>query len=428
MQKIYLFIWIICLAFNPTFAQEESSQNLEKSLENQLQSVKSSQKFKFYFYPVQNANASNLAEILGNISGNITQQAQSNLKKKADKQLSVVADKETNSLIIYANSSQYAIIKNAIEDLDVIRPQVFVEALIVEIGVNKTLNLGVKYSRNQLLNSDSNSGLSNISTPGGFAGVNAQTPAGARAAGSGSLLGVIGDTITYNGVPYLSYAAFVQALATDREVDILSNPKILTLNNKKATIQVGENRPFLTSITRDGNNNEIPNYTYKDLGILLDILPQINAGDYVNMEIKQENTSVSGFAQADLETEYRPITSKRTIITQVVVKSGETIALGGLISDEKVVNKTKVPCLGDIPLLGYLFRNQTTSSQKTNLIVFLTPTIVRTAEEQRKISRKALKQTKTPLKEIRQKIKEGLDSNILEIEEESDSNIPETEE
>ena len=390
MFKKVLLLLFTCFAFSLVFAQEETTQNL-------------GQNFKFYFYPVQNANASNLAEILSNISGNINQQTKASNKKKG-KQLSIVADKETNSLIIYANPAQYSIIKNAIEDLDVIRPQVFVEALIVEIGVNKTLNLGVKYSRNTLLNPDNaNSGLGNLSTPSGFGGVTSQTPEGARASGTGSLLGVIGNIISYNGVDYLSYAAFVQALATDREVDILSNPKILTLNNKKATIQVGENRPFLTSITRDSNNNAIPNYSYKDLGILLDILPQINAGDYVNMEIKQENTSVSGFAQADLLTEDRPITSKRTLITQVVVKSGETIALGGLISDEKVINKTKVPCLGDIPLLGYLFRNQTTSSKKTNLVVFLTPTIVRTAEEQRKISEKALKQTKTPLKEISKK-------------------------
>lgn len=404
MFKKVLLLLFTCFAFSLVFAQEETNQNL-------------GQNFKFYFYPVQNANASNLAEILSNISGNINQQTKASNKKKG-KQLSIVADKETNSLIIYANPAQYSIIKNAIEDLDVIRPQVFVEALIVEIGVNKTLNLGVKYSRNTLLNPDNaNSGLGNLSTPSGFGGVTSQTPEGARASGTGSLLGVIGNIISYNGVDYLSYAAFVQALATDREVDILSNPKILTLNNKKATIQVGENRPFLTSITRDSNNNAIPNYSYKDLGILLDILPQINAGDYVNMEIKQENTSVSGFAQADLLTEDRPITSKRTLITQVVVKSGETIALGGLISDEKVINKTKVPCLGDIPLLGYLFRNQTTSSKKTNLVVFLTPTIVRTAEEQRKISEKALKQTKTPLKEIRKKIKEELDSNIPKTEE-----------
>ena len=404
MFKKVLLLLFTCFAFSLAFAQEETTQNL-------------GQNFKFYFYPVQNANASNLAEILSNISGNINQQTKASNKKKG-KQLSIVADKETNSLIIYANPAQYSIIKNAIEDLDVIRPQVFVEALIVEIGVNKTLNLGVKYSRNTLLNPDNaNSGLGNLSTPSGFGGVTSQTPEGARASGTGSLLGVIGNIISYNGVNYLSYSAFVQALATDREVDILSNPKILTLNNKKATIQVGENRPFLTSITRDSNNNAIPNYSYKDLGILLDILPQINAGDYVNMEIKQENTSVSGFAQADLLTEDRPITSKRTLITQVVVKSGETIALGGLISDEKVINKTKVPCLGDIPLLGYLFRNQTTSSKKTNLVVFLTPTIVRTAEEQRKISEKALKQTKTPLKEIRKKIKEELDSNIPKTEE-----------
>ena len=136
MFKKVLLLLFTCFAFSLVFAQEETNQNL-------------GQNFKFYFYPVQNANASNLAEILSNISGNINQQTKASNKKKG-KQLSIVADKETNSLIIYANPAQYSIIKNAIEDLDVIRPQVFVEALIVEIGVNKTLNLGVKYSRTLL--------------------------------------------------------------------------------------------------------------------------------------------------------------------------------------------------------------------------------------------------------------------------------------
>ena len=150
MIRKNLFFLVAYFTFSFAFAQEginqeeinqnaetnqNSEQNLRQNLDKQLQTTRGSKNFKFYFYPVQNANASNLAEILGNISGNIVQQTQSSLKKKSVKQLSIVADKETNSLIIYANSAQYAIIKNAIEDLDVIRPQVFVEALIVEIGV-----------------------------------------------------------------------------------------------------------------------------------------------------------------------------------------------------------------------------------------------------------------------------------------------------
>ena len=203
---------------------------------------------------------------------------------------------------------------------------------------------------------------------------------------------------------YASYSSFVQALATDRNVDILSNPKILTINNKKATIQVGENRAFLTSQTQDSNGNITPNFEYKDIGVLLDILPQINAGDYVNMEIKQENTSVTGNSGDST----RPITSKRTINTQVVVKSGETIALGGLINDEKIENIDKVPCLGDIPFLGYLFKVSRTNYKKTNLFIFITPTIVRTAEDQRKVNQRAIKQKNKSFEDIRIDIENNL--------------------
>ena len=138
MFKKVLLLLFTCFAFSLVFAQEETAQNL-------------GQNFKFYFYPVQNANASNLAEILSNISGNINQQTKASNSKPLLQKANIVADKETNSLIIYANPAQYSIIKNAIEDLDVIRPQVFVEALIVEIGVILFLQFRSQIFRNTLL-------------------------------------------------------------------------------------------------------------------------------------------------------------------------------------------------------------------------------------------------------------------------------------
>lgn len=410
--------------------------------------VANSQGFKFYFYPVQNANASNIASILSTISGNITKQAvtisvpddtnttttttttkATNAKttsktKQAtttpkttasastttttQEQLSIIADVETNSLIIYANQSQYNIIKNAIEDLDVIRPQVFVEALIVEINVEKNLNLGVNFSRS-VTNPAGNSGF-NITSPGGVDSRPVpQTQAEVLASGgTGALLGILGPTVSLGGIEYASYSAFVQALATDTDVNILSNPKILTLNNKKASISVGENRPFLTSTATDSNGVVTPNYEYRDIGVLLDILPQINAGDYVNMEIKQENTSALD------ENSTLPRTLKRTITTQVVIKSGQTVALGGLIQDQKTLTENKVPCLGDIPFLGYLFKSTLETSRKTNLVVFITPTIVRTTEEQRAINKKAANQTKQNFETLRIEIEKNINNILIE--------------
>ncbi len=415
--------------------------------------VTDSQGFKFYFYPVKHARATNIAAILSNISSNITKQAVSSIaeakteqliktkkNKKAvatpikttnkeagkENQLSIVADDETNSLIIYANQAQYNIIINAIKDLDIVRPQVFVEALIVEVSLNKTLDLGLNYSRSGIVGSENKpTGVFNFTTPGNsgarplpstIGGVQTGTAeagaGGIAGLGTGAIAGVFGDVFSYGGADYVGYSSFIRALATDTEVNILSNPKIITLNNKKAVINVGENRPILTSTSISSNGTVTPNYDYKDIGVKIEILPHINSGDYITLEISQENTSVAGTNNDD---DTLPTTLKRALTTEVIVKSGETLALGGLVNDEKQTIERKVPCLGDIPFLGYLFKTKTSSSRKVNLVIFITPTIVRTAEDQANINKKAIEQINTPLKDLRKNIKVDID-NILKDE------------
>ena len=400
-------------------------------------SLADSQGFKFYFYPVQNARATNIATILNNLSGNIINQADTNAEtvtqttsttKNTDKnkkptktpvtiknpttnnknnQLSITADEETNSLIIYANQLQYNIIKNAIDDLDIVRPQVFVEALIVEVSLNKNLNLGVRYGGvEQSENSDQFTGANILGAP--------ITPEGAvnqLQGNTGSVIGTFGNIFSYRGQDFFGYSAFINALASDEEINILSNPKIITLNNKKASINVGENRAFQTSNTINSNGIITPNFEYRDVGIKLEILPQINAGNYITMEIEQTNTSLSRAGSIDAN---RPTTLKRVINTEVIVKSGTTITLGGLINEEKISNDSKVPCLGDIPGLGYLFKSQTNTSRKTNLVIFLTPTIVRSEQDQNKVTKKSLQQIKTPIKKIGEHIQIKLDDLLNE--------------
>ena len=424
--------------------------------------------FRFYFYPVENASAVNIASIIGGLLGNIIQQAktQGNSQDKnnqntttttqqqpastpqstpqnqqgqtqqagqnqptsapipsvisvsneeQEQQPAIIADEETNSLIIYATAPQYKIISAAIEDLDVIRPQVYVEALIVEVSVNRGLNLGVNYRGAGVIgNENAPEGAFSFNTPGGSIPVGGligssevEVATNLLSSNPDAVVGAFGNTFVYGGRTFAGQAAFIQALAQDTEIEILSNPKIITLNNKKAVINVGENRAFQTGTVTDSAGNSTNNYDYRDIGVKLEILPQIKAGDYITMEITQENTNVAGNTNTE-----RPTTLKRAITTEVNIKSGDSVALGGLINENKTNTDSKVPCLGDIPLLGYLFKNQSTSVQKTNLVVFITPTIIRTPEDQAKANKKAVEQIKTPIKDIGKRIQIQLDDII----------------
>jgi general secretion pathway protein D len=196
-------------------------------------------------------------------------------------------------------------------------------------------------------------------------------------------MGIIGSGINIGGVTFPTIGAVIQAYKTDKEVSILSTPQIMTLDNEEAEINVGENVPYITSqqsssttTTTSVSPLNYNSYEYRDVGVILNITPHINEENFIRLKISQQVTKVTSAANSPT-----PTTLKRTTKTTVVVKDNETIVISGLMGDSTEADTYKVPLLGDIPVLGWLFKTHSTSREKTNLYVFLTPHIVRTQKD-----------------------------------------------
>ena len=304
----------------------------------------------------------------------------------------------TNSLIITAPPGMMKTFESVIRQLDIRLAQVLVEAIIVEVSENKAKELGVQWLFAG--NGTQPAGATNFTNTG--AGI--INIAGASAANRGTDNGTttvtnpetgISTTTTNrtngdNGLALgqvlagvqglaigvankgLDWAMFLRALGTDTDSNILSTPSIMALDNTKASIHVGQEVPIITgSATGSNNANPFQTVDRQEIGVKLEITPQINEGDAVILELLQEVSSVAGATSTDI------VINKRTINTSVLVESGSTIVIGGLIDDDIQESTQKVPLLGDIPLLGYLFRSQATTKTKRNLMVFIRPTIVR---------------------------------------------------
>ncbi len=195
---------------------------------------------------------------------------------------------------------------------------------------------------------------------------------------SGFTMGIIGAGITIGGVTFPNIGAVIQAYKTDQEVSILSTPQIMTLDNEEAEINVGSNVPYITQQQASTTSTSVGynTYEYKDVGVILNITPHINEENFIRLKISQQVTKLTSAA-----TSTTPTTLKRTAKTTVVVKDNETVVIGGLVGDSTEDDTYKIPLLGDIPLLGWLFRTHSSSREKTNLYVFLTPHIVRTQQD-----------------------------------------------
>lgn len=303
-----------------------------------------------------------------------------------EEEITIVADEATNSLVITAPPDRYRSLLQVIRQLDVRRAQVVVEAVIAEISNDRAKELGIQlrfapdaFDGSGVItgsNFSSGPGINEVSTTGNV--------------GDGFSLGIFdGTTTLLNGTRILNLAVLVRALATDADTNVLSTPTLVTMDNEEAEIVVGQNVPFVTgsfSSIGDGGGstagNPFQTIQREDVGLKLKIKPQINEGDAITMEIEQEVSSVvpGATAAADL------ITNKRSIKTSVTVDDGKFIVLGGLITDNLTESVQKVPILGDIPGLGVLFRNKRTTIGKTNLMVFLHPTILRNAEDGARVS------------------------------------------
>ena len=328
------------------------------------------------------AKAANLVKILSGLKSQgggtsaVKGKASANIaSSNAISQNAIIqADKETNALIISADPTTIKNLKAVIRQLDIRRAQVLIEAIIAEITISKDKEIGIGIAVDGA-NRDNGAlpvGLSNfagvgdllLATLGGAVSTGVSVPAG--------LSFGLGDT-TNSGV---RYGALLRALQTDTNTNILSTPSIVTLDNEEAELIVGQNLPFVTgSFTGTGStdpNNPFQTIERQDVGLTLRVTPQINEGDTVRLDLEQETSSViPGTLEQGIATR------KRSIKTSVLVDDGGILILGGLIQEEVSDTESKVPFLGDIPFLGALFRTQSTTKSKANLMVFLRPTILR---------------------------------------------------
>lgn len=298
----------------------------------------------------------------------------------------IQADAATNSIIITAPDAIYNNLRAALEKLDVRRAQVYVEALIAEVTAEKAAEFGVQWQDLTGLGKTSGQafGGTNFGAQGGGANILgvAQNPI---SAGRGLNVGVLKGTITVGGAQILNIGLLVRALENDANANILSTPTLLTLDNEEAKIVIGQNVPFVTGsyAVSAAATTPTPFQTVerKDVGLTLRIKPQISEGGAVRLQIFQEVSNVQDSTNAS-----GIITNKRSVESTVLVDDGQIVVIGGLIQDSVKDGVEKVPGLGDLPLIGSLFRYSTRSRSKTNLMVFLRPTLLRTGERVNSLS------------------------------------------
>jgi general secretion pathway protein D len=289
----------------------------------------------------------------------------------------IQADPATNSLIITAPEPQYRQLRAVIDQLDSRRAQVFVESLIAEVNAEKAAEFGIQWQGALGNSGDRVIGL--LGTNFGTAGSNILELAQGNATPAPGLnLGLARRT---NGVYVLGFLA--RFLQQNGEGNILSTPNLLTLDNEEAKIVIGQNVPFVTGqFTNTGSNegsvNPFQTIERKDVGITLRVKPQISENGTIKMTIYQEVSSVQA---SSINSSTGLITNKRTIESTVLVDDGAIVVLGGLLQDEYAGNQDKVPGLGDVPIFGNLFRSETRSRRKTNLMVFLRPVVMRDARD-----------------------------------------------
>lgn len=332
---------------------------------------------KVNVYYLENTDATEMAKVLDGVVKGITAQAAILPGAGAPQaspfdsgKITITPDKASNSLVIMASPTDYANLIQVIKKLDRRSKQVFVQVLIAEVSLDKSSELGLQTGLIGGGNPNSNLTIAGMYDPLGT-------------------LGTIGTIIASGGTltpgitaSPLNVTAVLKALDKKGLLNILSTPNILTSDNKEAEINVGENVPFQGSATQStiGTTTSVER---KDIGINLKIKPQISEGDYIRMDINQEISAVKDSKGQAIDL----ITTKRSAKTSIVVKDKETVAIGGLIQDTEEESVSKVPLLGDIPLLGYLFKTKSKVRKKTNLMILLTPNIVKDAADLAEMTR-----------------------------------------
>jgi general secretion pathway protein D len=369
----------------------KARQRLINLIERMDQELESSGNTRVIF--LNYANAEDLVQVLQGVSASIQAEGQPATQQGrrtsgSNRDISIDAHEDTNSLVITAEPDVLRSLETVIRQLDVRRAQVQVEAIIVEIFEGDGVTLGVQW----VSESGGGTQFTNGVVPVGALGVSLRQAEDREVRGNtitangesvdtvntvegnlaplAQLLGGANGLIA--GVIENGWGAVVQAVSNDTNSNILATPHLTTMDNEEAFFIVGQEVPIITGTTTGANNsNPFQTVDRQEVGIKLKVTPQINEGDAIQLTIEQEVSSVSGATSVDISI------NKREIKTTVIVDDGGTIVLGGLIDEDVQESVSKVPLLGDIPILGHLFKTTSTSKRKRNLMVFLRPTIIR---------------------------------------------------
>ena len=335
-----------------------------------------------------NAQAEELAKVLTGLPAKADPKGR---QPALSTEVKIVADKATNSLVITAKPEEFQVLEPIIIKLDIPRKQVYVEALIMEITSNLSVSVGVNWTGagKTDLPFGADDGVAFGGSNTGDIGILDQT--GSLALPSGLTAGVVSFPITIGGITFSNLAAIINAAQTDNDFNVIATPQLMTLDNEEATVVVAENIPFSTRVDEGTavTDRAIQSLEYRDVGTTLKITPQINEKRFVKLKIYQEKSSVVSETTQVTPTQVvlAPTTRKRTAETNVQVRDGQTVVIAGLVGDDVDVSVTKVPCLGDIPLFGWLFKSESRTTRRTNLLIFLTPYIVATPQEAEEIYR-----------------------------------------
>lgn len=339
-----------------------------------------------FVYKLKHANATDLAAVLTNLVARSQTVAQMTPGTRPpirpltefEAPVQVFADKATNSIVISSTKLAWSHLQSVIRDLDIRRKQVFVEAVILEVQVDRLRQIGLDPTTILI---PGKSGFVN-----GLFGFNrapeeiTAVATAAQAIFGGTAAGTTGGaSVLLNSVNVRAFMNFVMSLT---DTNVLSTPQVLAADNQKAKIVVGENRPFPTGQAQGITGGTLVTIERKDVGVTLELTPQVLEDDLIRLEIKQEITAIAenvaqtiGSGASSIPV--GPTTTKRSMETTTVALDQQTLVVGGLVRDNITINERKIPLLGDIPWLGWLFKTETRQIVKLNLLVFLTPHLVR---------------------------------------------------
>ena len=330
---------------------------------------------------LSNAKAEDLAQVINTLverqrtAGTDDQKPDTVLSKD----IKVVADKSTNSLVITARPDEFEALSNIVAKLDVVRKQVFIEALIMEVSSEASFSFGIDWALGG--NVGDVTALGGVSLNGGAISLGSNKmvslPSGV------SIGAILKDAFTVGGTSY-NIQSILNAVRGNSDVDVLATPQLLTLDNEEASVEVVDNIPFTKeSTTRNDNDFTTQSMDYKDVGVKLKITPRISDDGSLRLEVEQEVSRVTQglITLTNGDQIVAPTTRKRLVKTTILLQDSQTAVIGGLLDDQKTYNQSEVPGLGSIPVLGWLFKSRSKQSNQTNLFIFITPKVIRNAQD-----------------------------------------------